>query len=272
VAPADEVPDLPAATPPAPAATPAAPPSAKAEAPPPTDPTELARVSNEVMQAYLAYRRKDSFDMLELGEDAGNREIEERFLDLSARFNPGRFASPDLAPVAEKARDVFLALARAYGELADLELRKILVGRRRTLREQAALRPPPDFTIKTDLLDPDVQYKKGVALAEAGHFREALQQLEFACDCDPGNGAYRAEAARCRFRLAPSSFAHKALGELDEALRIDPGCGIAAFYAGEIHVSLGNRGQAEGYFRRAIKPMSPDRRPIDALKNLTRKS
>jgi hypothetical protein len=271
VAPADEVPDLPAAAPaPAPASTAAAA-SPKPEAAPPAQ-EDQARLSNEVMQAYLAYRRKDSFDLLELGEEAGNREIEERFLDLAARFNPGRFASPDLAPVAEKAREVFLALARSYGELADLELRKILVGRRRTLREQAALRPPPDFTIKTDLLDPDVQYKKGVALAEAGHFREALQQLEFACDCDPGNGAYRAEAARCRFRLAPSSFAHKALGELDEALRIDPGCGIAAFYAGEIHVSLGNRGQAEAYFRRAIKPMSPDRRPIDALKNLTRKS
>ena len=191
-------------------------------------------------------------------------------VELAQRFSPTRFVGKDLAPIAEKAREVFLALARSYGELADPELRGILTGRRRTLREEAKARPAPDFTIKTDLLDPEVQYKKGVALVAAGNFRDALTQLQFACDCDPGNGNYRAELAHCRFKLH-SSFAHKALIELDEALRIDPGSGLAALYAGEIHQSLGDLAQAEAYYKRAIKPMSPDRRPIEALKNLPKK-
>jgi hypothetical protein len=273
VAPADEIPDMPA--PPA-AAAPKPAPAAAAPAPVPTpgepavDPAAHARLSNEVMQAYLSYRRKDAFDMLELAEDAAARAVEERYLELAQRFNPSRFVGKELAPIAEKARDVFLALARSYGELADPELRGILTGRRRTLREEAKARPAPDFTIKTDLLDPDVQYKKGVALKGAGNFRDALTQLQFACDCDPGNGNYRAELAHCRFKLH-SSFAHKALAELDEALRIDPGAGLAALYAGEIHQSLGDVGQAEAYYKRAIKPMSPDRRPIEALKNLPKK-
>ena len=58
-------------------------------------------------------------------------------------------------------------------------------------REDAKRRPPPDFTIKTDLLDPEVQFKKGVALLESGQCREAITQLQFASDCDPSNGVYR---------------------------------------------------------------------------------
>jgi hypothetical protein len=271
VAPADEIPDTPETPAPVPPSAPtAAAPAPAAPSEPAPDPAQHARLSNEVMQAYLSYRRKDAFDMLELPEDAAPRAVEERYLELAQRFLPSRFVGKDLAPIAEKARDVFLALARSYGELADPELRGILTGRRRTLREEAKARPAPDFTIKTDLLDPDVQYKKGVALKAGGHFREALTQLQFACDCDPGNGNYRAELAHCRFKLH-SSFAQKALGELDEALRIDPGAGLAALYAGEIHQSLGNIAEAEAYYKRAIKPMSPDRRPIEALKNLPKK-
>ncbi len=274
VAPADEVPEAPPAPTPRPAPRDPAPTAAETSPAPlasPPDPATHARLSNEVMQAYLAFRRQDAFDLLDLPEDASPREIDERYLRQAQQFSPTRFPGPELAAVADKAREVFLALARAYGELADLDQRRTLIGRRRTLREQAAARPAPDFTIRTDLLDPDVQYQKGVALVESGRFREAVTQLQFACDCDPGNGTYRAELARARFHLAPSSFGPQALGELTEALRIDPGCGVALLYAGEIHATLGDKVQAEAFYRRAIKPMAPDRRPIEALKNITRK-
>ena len=146
VAPADEVPELPeepAAAPTARAPS-ARPGTAPAEAERPAVATvDHARLSNEVMQAYLSYRRKDAYDMLEVAEDAPPRAIEERYLELAERFAPGRFVGQDLAPIAEKARDVFLGLARAYGELADPELRGILTGRRRTLREEAGRGPRP---------------------------------------------------------------------------------------------------------------------------------
>ena len=54
-----------------------------------------------------------------------------------------------------------------------------------------------------------------------------------------------------------------------ETLRRDPNCGLAAYYAGEISRETGFYEDAEDYFRRAIKLMSPDRRPIEALKNLS---
>ncbi|HEX4965107.1 MAG TPA: DUF4388 domain-containing protein [Thermoanaerobaculia bacterium] len=251
---------------PAPAATAAPAPEVRAVATVP--PLELERRRNEIMQAYLSYRRQDAFDLLGVPEEATAEAIDERFVGYCRRFAPWTLDHPELAAMAERARDLFLAGARAYGELADREQRSTLLFRRKTLREERAKKPAASFAIKTDLLDSEAQYKRGKALLEAGKPREALVQLEFAADCDPQNGVYAAEAAWCRY-LISSAQASRSLRELAEALRRDPNCGLAAFYAGEIHRQLGAPDEAEPYLRRAIKLMSPDRRPIDALKALS---
>lgn len=248
-------------------APPSAPPMATVPVPvpaPPADP-ELERRRNEIMQAYLSYRRQDAFDLLGAPEDGAPAILVERYLDFARRFSPWTLAPGDLA---EKARDLFLAGARAYAELADSEQRNTLLFRRRTLREERARRPTASFAIKTDLLDSESQYKKGKTLMDTGKHREALMLLEFAADCDPQNSLYAAELAWCRFLIAPAH-ASQALKELNETLRRDPNCGLAAFYAGEIERQAGNTAEAEAHLRRAIKLMSPDRRPIEALKALS---
>ncbi|HEX6899100.1 MAG TPA: DUF4388 domain-containing protein [Thermoanaerobaculia bacterium] len=275
VAPADAVPkDLtatgsfprPALTPPPAAAAPA--PEAPAPPPAPAGPTaaEIERRRNEIMQTYLSYRRQDAFDLLGVPEDGAMPAFEKKFLELSRRFAPWELENqPDLA---ERARDLFLAGARAFAELADVEQRNTLLFRRKTLREERAKKPAASFAIKTDLLDAEAQYNKGKALLDAGKTREAVMLLEFAADCDPQNSLYAAELAWCRF-LISTAFADRSLKELQETLRLDPNCGIAAYYAGEIHRQAGDPEQAENLLRRAIKLMSPDRRPIDALKALS---
>ncbi len=229
---------------------------------------EVERRRNEIMQAYLSYRRQDAFDLLGAPEEGTAAGFEAAFLDFARRFAPWTLDSANLADIAEKARDLFLTGARAYAELSDVEQRNTLLFRRKTLRDERAKRPVANFAIKTDLLDSESQYKKGKALMDAGKHREALMLLEFAADCDPQNGVYAAELAYCRYLLNPAGAA-RALKELNEALRRDPGCGLAAFYAGEIERQVGNIAKAEAHLRRAIKLMSPDRRPIEALKALS---
>ncbi len=218
------------------------------------------------MQTYLSYRRQDAFDLLggSRGRHAGG--VRGEVPRLRPPFRPLDARPP--ADLAEKARDLFLAGARAYAELADAEQRNTLLFRRKTLREERAKRPTASFAIKTDLLDSESQYKKGKTLMDAGKHREALMLLEFAADCDPQNGLYAAELAYCRFLISPSN-AGRALKELNETLRRDPNCGLAAFYAGEIERQAGSPVEAEAHLRRAIKLMSPDRRPIEALKALS---
>jgi uncharacterized protein DUF4388 len=257
-----------AAPPPAPAA--ASPPPAP-PAPPPSSAADLERRRNEVMQAYLSYRRQDAFDLLGVGEEAAMPAIQQGYLAFARRFAPWAFADAD-AGLREKAQDLFLAGARAFGELADVEQRNTLLFRRKTLREERARRPAAEhFAIKTDLLDSEVQFKKGKAQMDAGRYREAILLLEFASDCDPQNSLYAAELAYCRFLHSPATAAAQAARDLEETLRRDPACGIAAYYAGEVHAQLGNRDAAEAHLRRAIKLLAPDRRPIEALKALAEK-
>ncbi|HSN88120.1 MAG TPA: tetratricopeptide repeat protein, partial [Thermoanaerobaculia bacterium] len=201
-------------------------------------------------------------------EEATAPVWEARYLEFAKRFAPWTLDHPELAPLEERARDLFLAGARAFSELADVEQRNTLLFRRKTLREERAKKNPSSFAIKTDLLDSEAQYKKGKALLEAGKTKDALVLLEFASDCDPTNGLYAAEMAYCRF-LCSTGSSGQAIKELQEALRRDPSCGIAAYYAGEIHRQLGAFDEAEPYLRKAIKLMSPDRRPIDALRLLS---
>jgi hypothetical protein len=258
----------PVLVPPAPVApiAPPAPTAMAAPAPVPAVPSpDLERRRNEIMQAYLSYRRQDAFDLLGVPEEGGQAVFDAKFLDFAQRFAPWGI---DAADLSERARDLFLSGARAYAELSDREQRNTLLFRRKTLREERAKKPAASFAIKTDLLDAEAQYKKGKSLLDGGKVRESLMLLEFAADCDPQNSLYAAELAYCRF-LNTTAHADRALKELQETLRRDPNCGLAAFYAGEIHRQVGSAGEAEAYLRRAIKLMSPDRRPIDALKALS---
>jgi curved DNA-binding protein CbpA len=236
--------------------------------PPAVDSQESERRRNDVMQAYLVYRRQDAFDLLGVPEEATLALVHQKFLEFARRFAPWSFQTPELSGVEEKAQDLFLAGAQAYGELTDAEKRNTLLFRRKTLREERARKAPSMHQIKTDLLDSEAQFKKGKAALEAGRAKEALMLLEFASDCDPQNSLYAAELAWCRF-VNSSAAAPKAIKELQETLRRDPNCGLAAYYAGEIERQVGNYAEAEDHLRRAIKLMSPDRRPIDALKSLS---
>ena len=246
----------------APEVTPAAAPAA-----PPPPPQDVERRHNEIMQAYLVYRRQDAFDLLGVPEGAVLPAIEAKYLEFSRKFAPWSLDHIDLRGLEERARDLFLAGARAFGELSDTEQRNTLLFRRKTLREEREKRPPTFGGIKTDLLDSEAQFTKGRALLEQGKYKDALLLLEFASDCDPQNSLYAAETAWCRFQVS-SAHANQALRELGETLRRDPNCGLAAYYAGVINRETGNYGEAENHLRRAIKLMAPDRRPIDALKAL----
>ncbi|MBI2212261.1 MAG: DUF4388 domain-containing protein [Acidobacteria bacterium] len=239
-----------------------------ATAPAPAPRFDIEKLRDEIMQAYLAYRRQDSFDLLRLDEKATQVEIEEAYLRLAQRFNPLALDGTPLGNIADKAREIALAVGRAFGELADPLQREAVIDRRAQKREEhrrslAAGR----FAIKTDLLDPSVQFRKGKALMDGGMHREAIQLLEFAADCDSQNVEYRAELAWCRF-LDSSSNARQSIADLKEAMRIDPQNGLAAFYAGEIHRITGNKTESEPLLRKACKLMAPDRRPVEALKTL----
>lgn len=227
---------------------------------------------NEFMQIFLSHRGRDAFDLLSLPDTATEEEIRKGFVDFAKKVAPWRFESAPLEQLRDKAEEVFLTASRAYAELSTSESRLALVHRRRTLREEQKRATTANrFAIKTDLLDPEVQYRKGKTLLDAGKFKEALTFLEFAVDCDAQNSTYGSELAWCRFLFSPVSNASAAMKSLREIIRIDPEAGGAYYYAGEIARQRGDAPEAEKLLRKAAKLLGGDRRPMESLKLLLTK-
>ena len=267
---------------------PARPPQRKAQAAPlPAEPKISDEVREELMELALNHRRKDAFAILGVDPDHADATAHHRFLRFAEKFAPWQFDEE----LADQAREVFLAGARAYAEVCDPDRRALLVKEKTPKSpgaEGKASKPTPkapmaesriparrpeggdQFRIKTDLLDSEAQFKKGMELLESGRHDLALEQLEFAAELDPQNLRYSSEAAYCRFLTDPVSNAKPALEKLREAIRVDPQFGLALFYSGEILREAGKFAEAESFLKRSLKPMAPDRRPVDALRALNR--
>lgn len=224
-------------------------------------------VRRELMELVLNHRRRDPFELLGVQPERAQTTAQGRFLDFARKFAPWQFEGD----LAESARDVFLAGARAYTQICDPDRRAVLIAGRRPEPPAAVVSAPRDvFRVETKLLDPDAQFRAGMKLVAGGRHKQAIEQLEFAADLDPQNLQYRSELAFCRFLADPEANAIKALEELCEVTRVDPMHGLGLFYTGEILRNAGRLDEAEVFLKRSIRPMTPDRRPIDALRELTR--
>lgn len=223
---------------------------------------ELAEDREHLINLFLAHRQRDPFELLGLDESADTASVEAALVAHAERFRPSRFANDDQEP----ARTVLLAAARAYAQLADPYRRRQIEAHRAKRRTE---QPPPRRSAPgpsgSEPLDPRVSYRSARQLMESGDLSRAVEQLTQAVDMDPQNGAYRSELAWCRFQTNPALNARPALDALTEAARMDPSCGLAHFYLGEIYRRFEHLEEAEAAYRKAAQLMAPDRRPEEAL-------
>lgn len=216
----------------------------------------------EVMAAYLSFRRKDAFELLGLEPGASPTDVTRGWLEFAEKFRPARFVEPSDG-VRDKAQEVFLAGARAYAELADPVRRDALVQNR--ARRQANVEARRTEAIgettstRRQLIDPEALWREGRDLAAKGKLREALSNFELASECDAQNATYAAEVAYCRFQLliSPAPITLKAL---KNAIRLDSRCALAYLYAGRVQKTLGNDLEGQAYIDRAERLMSALRR------------
>ena len=233
-----------------------------------TPAVDVDKLKNEVMEAYLLHRKQDAFDLLGIADDATRDQVDEAYLAFGEKYAPWTMSQPGLESLTEKARDLFIAGGRAFGELCNPETRNSLVARRNSAFKEKLV--PEEarnaFAIKSNLLDSETQFNKGVELMKEGQYADAIEQLQFAYDCELQNSEYRAELAFCKYRKDSQIEKDNSLQELRETLRIEPDSGLALYYAGTIYGETGDFANAEPFLQRAIKLMQPDRRPIDALR------
>ncbi|MCK6684759.1 MAG: hypothetical protein L6R30_20365 [Thermoanaerobaculia bacterium] len=249
----------------------APPPAVSSPPPAPQQPGLKEQLRESFLKAYQDYLKQDSLGVLGLEEDATPVAIQRAFIEFSRKFGPWNFEDPELSPLSSKAEELFCAGARAYAEVSDFEKFKAIVNRRRTVRT-AAIKPnfSDRHVIKTDLFDTAAQFRNARNLMGQQKFREAITVLEFICDCEPENPAFRAELAWCSFLNNPV-VGSQPLKDLVEVLRMDPGCGVAAFYAGEIARRTGRFDDAERFLRQAERLLPRDPRPAESLRLLPKR-
>ncbi|MFA6955634.1 MAG: DUF4388 domain-containing protein [Thermoanaerobaculia bacterium] len=216
---------------------------------------------DDLMRVYLSFRRRDPFDLFELQETSTVGAINAVWESFARKFAPWQFQVDSSESLQEKAQEIFFAGSRAYAELADSDRRNALIGKRRVARETPKPAPPSPTAIDSTtqsgpvLLDPEAQHRLGRQLSEAGRHREALSHFQFAAECDAQNGIYQSEVIYSRFQLMATT-ATQALAALKEVMRIDPKCGLAWYYAGKIHETLGHKMEAEAYIDRGKNMMN----------------
>ncbi|MDA8019610.1 MAG: DUF4388 domain-containing protein [Thermoanaerobaculia bacterium] len=236
-------------------------------------PADIERTSNRLMEAYLKHRSMDAFQLLGLEESATALDVQDAYLKFSQDYAPWQFDVPGLKSLIEKAEDLFLAGGRAFGELCDVERRNELITRRRTLAKKDTKKDVASrFAIESELLDSELQYKKGRAFMHKQRWSEAVKLLQFAYDCDPQNSTYGAELAYSKFMSKPDIYADEAREELKETLRIDPKSGLAAYYLGMLEMDTENFKAAKAPLESALRLLKGDRRPIEALKELQQRA
>jgi hypothetical protein len=245
---------------------------------------QAAEVSEErraqIMELALNHRRKSPAELLSVPAEAKLDDVGHRFFEFARDYAPWQFDEP----LRERAGQVFLAGARAYAELCRQKSTGAPSGETQPLQNisEADLSPAgggdresdplqdPGFRIKSDLLDPEVQFERGLRLVKAGEYSQALEQFDFAAELDPQNLRYASERAYCQHLCDPSRSAQSSLEALREVLRVDPTFGLALFYVGEILRKANRLDEAASFLRRSLKPMAPDRRPVDALRKLSK--
>lgn len=230
---------------------------------------EDAVACNALTAEFLEHRKKDPFELLGVGEEAGPAQLRAAFLAKASRFPPVRFESQELR---ERAETLLAALARAYGALSEPEQLALHKKRRQIAREQAQAPKPStaaeQFRIRTTLLDAGTQFAEGKTRLAAGEHRAAVDYFQYAFDIEP-KPLHQAYLALARFQFNPAANARLALHELAEAQKADS-CEEAWAFAADIHWAQGNLAEADSCYRRAFKLNPRERRYPEALKTLAR--
>jgi curved DNA-binding protein CbpA len=179
----------------------------------------------------------DFFERLGLQRDATRDQVKSAYFQLAKQLHPDRFASPALADLAPRVKDLFAAVNEAYAALSDDRKRAELAARagpgRAAEGGQAAL---------------DAQ--KAEACARTRDYAKARGFFEAALRADP-RPEYQAAFAWMLMNepRAPDLARARALAQA--ALR-DPTCDRAAYVSGVLARDDGDEDRAERLFRQAL--------------------
>ncbi len=207
----------------------------------PATPIE-ARLRADLEAMAPRVREPDLFVRLGVPHGASRDQVKQAYLGLAKQFHPDRFASPALAHLAPKVKELFTAVNEAYEVLSNDQKRAAYQGRAGASGTRSA-----ELVAESAYAD----FRKGEACVKTGDFARARGFLEAAVRQQP-KAEYQAALAWC-LMLDPARPNRERVKELLREAAKDASCDRAFSLSGVLAQEEGDEKSAEKMFRLALR-------------------
>lgn len=199
------------------------------------------------------------YDVLGVSSEANEPEIRDAFRERAKIFHVDSYPGVDLGEFRAPMQRVFGEMSRAHATLTDRDAR----GEYDASLELAEKGVPTD--VRTIFMA-DQAFRAGKRLVERNSFKEALKQLELACDLNPTEPDYWAYRHWSEFGLLPTDadgqpLSHASANQIQAQLKAiaeeHERCVPARVFLGHIHRVEGETKEASRYYKQALR-LDPD--------------
>jgi curved DNA-binding protein CbpA len=206
------------------------------------------------------------YDILGVKQDAKLPEIRNSYFELAKMFHPDRYHRAE-AEILRRVENAFSKLAQAHEALRDPKSRTKYDNE---LRRQAADKKlqgekPMEVKVHGNLLNSEragQEFEHGRGLLSDGDYEEALPYLARAAHLDPQVARYHAFFGKAL--SFTDNGRHKAEGEMQAAIRLEPNNATYRLMLAEFFVNVKLLKRAEGELNRLLG-IAPDNKEARAL-------
>jgi len=195
---------------------------------------EAHRFRNEIAAEHMTHRKKDASELLGITADTSDAEVRRRYVELTERYAPARFAAPALRGIRPMADDLLRATVNAYRDVSNRQMRDVGLAPRRWNRTPFAESEHPtgcERRTQERSLGAEDQLANEIPTGD----------LPESAGAESADGV---ESAYALFRASPEE-GERALEILASVDSVG-----ARLYAAEICHSLGDLATARDHFRR----------------------
>jgi tetratricopeptide (TPR) repeat protein len=216
---------------------------------------------SELQSMAQRFDAQDHFEILGVGSNASEPEIERAYVALAEKFHPDRFNDSSEA-VRAVAEEVFEYISRANETLRDPRMRGAYV-----LDQRREERRVEKEEIGRRAIEAANQFQRGDGLLNSRNYEEALVHFGSALELNPEEGDYHTHYGWTLHLCHPGDMTiiQEAMEHVRRGLKLASHADRAYLYMGRLFRATGKPAAAEKMFTRAVQ-LSPD--CVEALREL----
>lgn len=235
------------------------------QAPPPPQPEPEATIS---IEEYLERVENAAtfYDVLGVDAKAEIDELKRAYFGLARRFHPDRYHAEG-GDILKRVQNAFTELAQAHETLKNPETREVYDYRvRKELADRGKNKAGGKDAGSLQLTQAADNFERGFSLLMDGKIDDSLPFLARAVHFAPKNARYHAYYGKAL--SSDPKQRHKAEGEMQAALKIDPNNATFRLLLAEFFIQMNLMKRAEGELTRLLAVFPSNREARDLLSSI----